>query len=196
MNHKTKQKMNIKKIEVEVPIFGTTGPNGAEFHKVEDPKDLENSGLNFETYTIKEGEILRFPKREDMDIFWRAIRKGNKNGFNVVKCESEYKGKKKVTYFSLPSLRTIDVNNVPVNPTWFELGNDEARLQMLAKIGEIEGKKEISIEVYDLDEGGKRKQVQLFNLDGTPQYKDGKTVWEDKTKSRKVVVITPVPDAK
>lgn len=186
--------MNIKKIETEVPIFGTTGPNGAEFHKVTDPKDLENSGLNFETYTIREGEILRFPKREDMEIYWRAIRKGNKNGFNIVKCESEYKGKKKVTYFSLPSLRTIDKDNTPVNPTWFDLGNDEARLQMLAKMGEIKGGNEISITVYDLDDGGKRKQVQLFNQDGTPQYVDGKTVWEDKTKTRKVVPVTPVSE--
>ena len=186
--------MNIKKIEKDVPIFGTTGPNGAEFHKVTDPKDLQNSGLNFETYTIKEGETLRFPKREDMEIYWRAIRKGNKNGFNIVKCESEYKGKKKVTYFSLPSLRTIDKDNTPVNPTWFDLGNDEARLQKLADMGEITGLNTVEITVYDLDDTGKRKQVQIFEQDGTPKYVDGKSVWEDKTKPRKVVVITPVPD--
>ena len=81
-----------------------------------------------------------------------------------------------------------------MNPTWFDLGNDEARLQKLADMGEITGLNTVEITVYDLDDTGKRKQVQIFEQDGTPKYVDGKSVWEDKTKTRKVVVITPAPD--
>ena len=129
-----------------------------------------------------------------MDIVWRSISKGSKNGFYLVKCESEYNGKTKPTWFSLPSLRKLDKDNVPVNPTWYDLGNDEARLAMLAKIGQIEGLHKVDIKVYVLDETGKRKQTQLLNEDGSPQIVNGKEVWEDQTRDAHPVTITPCDD--
>jgi len=196
--------ISVKALAVEVPISGTTGPNGVSTRAVTNAKKLINSGVNFDTYQIREGETLRFASFADTInpennlLKERQVSKGSSNYFTVVKCESEYKGRKKVTWFSLPSLKRQDVNNVPVNPSWYELGNDYDRLKALCTLGEIHGDKEIAIEVvkeFVTGEDGRPrpKQIQLMNEDHTPKLENGKEVWVTDTRTAHPVVISEIP---
>lgn len=182
--------MNIEKINVEVPIFGTTGQNAREHKRITNLNALQNDGVNFDTYTIRDGETLRFPKFEDMEVEWVAVRKGQKAGYHIVKCESEYNGRKKATWFGLPALAKRDANNVAVNPTWYDLGNNLARLKALAAVGEITGTGEVEIEVPAFDRDGNRIYEDKFDEAGNPVMKDGKQVSEAATKKQKVVLIS------
>lgn len=196
--------ISAKVLAVEVPVSGTTGPNGVTVRTVRDIKKLVNSGVNFDTYQIREGEILRFASFKDMMnpdlklVQERQVSKGSQNYFTIVKCESEYKGHKKVTWFSLPSLKRQDVNNKPVNPTWYDLGNDYNRLKALGALGEIRGNHEIEIDVvkeFVTDEAGRQrpKQIRVTNEDGTPKLENGKEVWVTDTRKAHPVVISEVP---
>lgn len=193
--------MNIKKISASVPIFGTTGANAREHRslKVADfKKTLENEGVNFDTYTIHEGEILRFPKLENMEVEWVAIRKGSKRGYYIVKCESEFNGRTKPTWFGLPALYkrahfegTEEENfNTPCQPSWYDLGNNYARLAALAAMGEIRGENVITVSVPIFDDNGNRVMVPKTDEDGNPVIVDGKEVLISKRKEQKVVVIS------
>lgn len=182
--------MNIEKITVNVPIFGTTGVNARQHKRVTDLKTLVNEGVNFDTYTIREGEILRFPKLEDMEVEWVAVRKDSKSGYHIVKCESEFDGKKKMTWFGLPALYKRDADNVAVNPTWYDLGNNLTRLQALAEVGEIRGESTVEINVPAFDTDGNRIYDDKFNEDGTPVLENGKQVSVPAVKKQKVVLIS------
>ena len=196
-----KDMINIAKISQSVPIFGTTGANAREHKaiKFQDfKKSLEQSGVNFDTYTIYEGEILRFPKLEDMELEWVAIRKGSKRGYFIVKCESELNGRKKPTWFGLPALskrahfegEDVENFNTPVNPTWYDLGNDYARLEALAKMGEIHGESKVEVFVPVFDDDGNRVMENKLDEDSNPILEDGKEVLVSKRKKQTVVVIS------
>jgi len=173
-----------------VPIFGTTGANAREHHKVTNLTTLVNEGLNFDTYTIREGETLRFPKFEDLTVEWVAVRKGSKSGYHIILCESEYKDKKKTTWFGLPALYKRDANNEPVNPSWYELGNNLDRIKALCEVGEIHGTREVEIDVPVFNAEGQRVYTDQFNPDGTPVLKDGVQVSVPATKKQKVVLLS------
>lgn len=182
--------MNIEKLTEIVPIFGTTGANGREHHKVKNLKDLQQSGVNFNTYTIREGETLRFPKLEDMEIEWVAVRKGQKAGYYIVKCQSEIDGKTKTTWFGLPALSKRDVDNNPVNPSWYELGDDFKRVEALAKVGEITGVGTIKIKVPVFTEDGQPKFAEVLNEDGSPVIENGVVKTERAVREQSVVLIS------
>lgn len=195
--------ISVNVLKVKVPVSGTTGSNGVNVRPVKDPKKLMNSGVNFDTYQIREGETLRFASFEDMMnpenelIIERQVSKGSPNYFTLVKCESEYNGIKKVTYFSLPSLKRQDVDNQPVNPSWFDLGNDLNRLRYLGAMGEIHGQHEVTIKVakeFVPDEQGRLrpKQILLKNEDGSPVIENGKEKWVVDTRDAHPVTVTPV----
>lgn len=189
-----KEIMNIEKITQDVPIFGTSGPNARQHRRVKDLSSLMNEGVNFNTYTIREGEILRFPKFEDLEVEWVAVRKGSENGYHIVKCESEYHGIKKITWFGLPALYKRQVvgedENVPVNPTWYELGNNLERLKALSKMEEIEGLETVKIMVPAFDGNGNRIYETVLDDAGNPVVKDGKVVQKGAVKPQSVVLIS------
>lgn len=193
---------NIDKITASVPIYGTTGANARAHRalKVQDfKKILESEGVNFDTYTIREGEILRFPKLEDMEVEWVAIRKGETRGYHIVKCESEFDGRVKPTWFGLPALSKrahFEGNededfNTEVNPTWYDLGNNYARLAALAEMGEIRGENTITVYVPVFDASGNRVTEAVLDEDGNAVMEDGKEKVRTKRREQKVVVITP-----
>lgn len=182
--------MNIEKITENVPIFGTTGANAREHHKVTNLAAMANEGVNFDTYTIREGETLRFPKFEDIEVEWVAVRKGSKSGYNIIKCQSEYQGKTKATWFGLPALYKRDANNTAVNPTWYDLGNNLARIKALCEKGEIRGESTVEIDVPVFDGDGNRVYADKFNPDGTPVLEKGVQVSEPATKKQKVVFLS------
>lgn len=196
-------RISVDVLKVKVPISGTTGSNGVNSRVVKDATKLVNSGVNFDTYQIREGETLRFASFEEMIdpknelLHERQVSKGSQNYFTLVKCESEYKGNKKVTYFSLPSLKRQDVDNNAVNPSWYELGNDLTRLRYLGAMGEIHGDQELTIQVpkeFVPDAQGRLrpKQIQVKNEDGTPKLENGEEVWKTDTRTAHPVTITPV----
>ena len=180
--------MNIDKINENVPIFGTTGRNARKTRKT-DPNKLQESGVNFNTYNIREGETLRFPAYENMDLTDVEVTPGSDVYTTIVKCQSEFNGKTRTTYFSIASLRKRDADNTPVQPTWYDLGNDKARLEALAKMGEIKGLHTVEIMVPKFV-NGKRVEAEVLNDDGSPVIENGKvkTTWDDKP--QKVVIIS------
>lgn len=181
--------MNIEKITEVVPVFGTTGPNARKTRKT-NLENLQNSGVNFNTYTIHEGETLRFPKYEDMECIDIEVTPGSNTYTTIVKCESEDKdGHKKATYFSLASLRKRDAENTPVQPTWYDLGNDGARLRALAKVGEIHGERTVEIMAPKFI-NGKRAEVEVLNEDGSPVIENGKVKIAYDDRPQKVVIIS------
>jgi hypothetical protein len=151
---------------------------------------MANEGVNFDTYTIREGETLRFPKIEDLEVEWVAVRKGSKSGYNIIKCESELDGKKKATWFGLPALYKRDASNKPVNPSWFDLGNNYARLKALCDAGEIRGTGTVEIDVPVFTADGQRVYEDKFNEDGTPVLENGVQVSVPATKKQKVVLLS------
>lgn len=193
--------MNIEKISTNVPIFGTTGSNAREHKslKVADfEKVLTNEGVNFDTYQIHENETLRFPALENMEVEWVAVSKGSKKGYYIVKCESEIDGRKKLTWFGLPALykrahvegTREDDFNTPINPTWYDLGNNYARLAALAEMGEIRGTDVMEVTVPVFDAAGNRVYEDVLDEDGNPVLENGNPVTRLKTKTQKVVVIS------
>ena len=122
---------NIAKIENLAPIFGDRGDRKAS--DVKDLSTLKNAGVNFETYTLRVGETLKFPKFEDMKVKQQPVQAGSDTMVYLVACMRSRAGRDDAPYwFNLNSLAKRDVNNVPVHEEWYELGNCEARLQKLA----------------------------------------------------------------
>lgn len=186
--------MNIEKLTENVPIFGTTGPNARKTRPTNLDK-LSESGVNFNTYGIREGEILRFPKLEDMELRDVQVQPGSDIYTTLVKCESEYTNpktnqtSKTTTWFSLATLRRRDADNEPIQPTWYNLGNDRARLEGLAKMGEIKGEGTIQVEVPKFV-NNKRVEVEVLNDDGTPVIENGKVKVTYDNKITSVTVIS------
>lgn len=161
---------NIQKITENVPIFGTTGNNAREHRRVMDLNSMAETGVNFTTYNIREGETLFFPAFEDMHVEWVAVAPGSTSGYHIVKCMSEYRGVRRATWFSLASLYKRDIRQQAVQPTWYDLGDNKTRLQGLAEMGSIHGEGKISIDV--------------------PVFEDGRPV-EGRSKPQTVVLISP-----
>ena len=186
--------MNIDKITENVPIFGTTGPNARKTRKTNLDK-LDESGVIFDTYGIRDGETLRFPAMENIECQDVQVTAGSESWTTLVKCESEYtnpktgKTIKKATWFSLATLRRRDADNEPFQPTWYDLGNDRKRLEALVKMGEIHGEGVVEGMVPKFV-NGKRAEIEVLNEDGSPVIENGKvkTAWDDKP--AKVTLIT------
>ncbi len=178
-------------LHVDVPISGTFGPNGRDHHRVTNFSELDDAENDGWSYYIRPGEIMRFPRFEELEVEWVSIKKGSKKGYHIVKCQSEYNGKKKVTWFALPQLRKVDVNGIPVNPTWFALGSDLARLKKLCELGEIRGLEQIEIQVVEYDSEGNKIRIPEFDEEGYPKIKAGFEVWHYKTRAQHPVVISP-----
>lgn len=156
---------NIAKIENLAPIFGDRGDRKAS--DVKDLSTLKNAGVNFETYTLRVDEILKFPKFEDMKVKQQPVQAGSDTMVYLVACMRSRPGRDDAPYwFNLNSLAKRDVNNVPVHEEWYELGNVEARLRKLAELGAIKGGKEVEITV-PLFQGNARVYNDEIQADGT-----------------------------
>ena len=191
--------MNIEKITTKVPIFGTTGSNAREHKPVKDLNALVNDGVNFDTYQIHEGETLKFPKFEDLEVEWVAVTKGSKRGYHIVKCVSEMDGRApKVTWFGLPALskrawvegNREDDFNTPIQPTWYDLGNNLERLKALAEVGEIHGTDVIEVMTPVFDADGNRIYEDVLDADGNQLLENGEPITRMKRKTQKVVIIS------
>lgn len=156
---------NIKKIENLAPLFGDkAGDRPATV--VTDFNKLETEGVNFETYAIREGDILRFPKLEDMVVKSQPIRKGSTAKVYMVACERERDGKKVPSWFNLNTLTKRDADNNPVQGEYYEAGNMKARLELLAKQGAVTSTGSVTIKVPVFGDDGKPEKLDVTDAEG------------------------------
>ena len=158
---------NIEKITEEfcAPLFGEKD-RPATTIKGEELKTLKDEGINFETYTIKVGDVLKFPAHKDMIVKKQPVSVGSKSMVYYVACKRVRNGKETNYWFNVNSLTRRDADNNPVFPEWYELGNLDARLEKLAEVGAITAKEEVKI-MSPVFEGNKRVYNDVVQEDGT-----------------------------
>ena len=149
------------------PLFGEKRRK-AEILEKDKLAALKDYGQNFETYTIAQGDIIRFPKYEDMVVKVQPIREPIVNEdiakipkVAFVACELERKGVKRNSWFNLNSLAKRDAENKPVMPMWYDLGNALARAQKLAEVGAITSNNSTTIQVTRFDGNRPVKKKEL-----------------------------------
>lgn len=174
---------NIEKITALAPLYGNkAGDRPAT--PVTDFDKLSNEGVNFETYAIKEGDILRFPKLDEMTVMSQPVSKTTKAKVYLVACERERNGRKSPSWFNLNTLLKRDVNNDPVHGEFYEAGNMKARLELLATYGAITSVETVTIDVPEF--GDDMKPIKIEAVDD-----EGNVKLVTKTKPQNVAVVTP-----
>ena len=174
---------NIEKITALAPLFSNkAGDRPATV--VTDFNKLESEGVNFETYAIKEGDILRFPTLEEMTVMSQPIAKKSTSKVYLVACERERNGRKSPSWFNLNTLLKRDINNDPVQGEFYDAGNMKARLELLAQYGAITSTETRTIQVPEFGDDGKPVKIDVVDDEGNV-----KTV--NKPKDQPVAIITP-----
>ena len=175
---------NIEKITEEfcAPLFGEKD-RPAQIIKGEELKTLKDEGVNFETYTMRVGEVLKFPAYKDMVVKKQPVQAGSKTMVFFVACKRVKNGKESNYWFNVNSLARRDADNNPVLPDWYELGNIDARLQKLGEVGAITAKEEVEI-MSPVFDGNKRVYNDVVQEDGT-------TIKVGATTPKKVAIIIP-----
>lgn len=182
-NKKRKKIMaNISKIEKLAPLFGDkAGDRPAT--PVTDFNKLEAEGVNYETYAIEVGDILRFPALADMVVKSQPVRKGMTAKVYMVACERERNGRKSPSWFNLNTLTKRDIDNKPVQGEFYEAGNMKARLELLAEKGAITCLEKRTIQVPEFDDDGKPIKIEAID-------EEGNTTLVNKPKNQDVAIIS------
>lgn len=159
---------NSKKISVEeLPaLFGEKAGHKADLIQGKELDNLKADGVNFDGYTLREGDEIAFPAYEDMVVKQMAPREGITTKVTFVACKRTRNGKEKVSYFNVNSMAKRDADNNPVFPELYELGNTQARLQWLAEKGGIKAGKAIDVKVPEF-RNGERVCHDELQEDGT-----------------------------
>lgn len=158
-------------------LFGNINNNEIRRIDMSSP-ELETTGATHESTHIHEGQTLLFPDFEDMIIEEIPIAKGSKSKALYVRALD--KDSKKTVRFCLSVFMKTDIDGTPLFPGWRNLGNNKARLEKLAEIGELTGTilKEIEVPVF---KDGHRLYEPVLNVDGT-------FALDDKNVQKKVLV--------
>lgn len=142
---------NISKNFKPAPIFQMAqrgGQSYADLKAADENFDAAGEDMAFESYAIREGEVINFPDTLSVEDAVRIHPTATASGWMwIIPCESSYKGKTKSTWFNVSSLKRQDVNREPMHPEWFALGNLEARVNALAKLGTITGESTAKFDV-------------------------------------------------
>lgn len=163
---------NIEKITALAPLFGDK-PGDRPATPVTDFDKLSNEGVNFETYAIKEGDILYFPALTDMVVKAQPVRKGDsKSKVYMVACIRERNGRKASSWFNLNTLMKRDINNEPVHGEFYDAGNMKARLELLASYGAITSVETKTIQVPEFGDDGKPKKMEVMDDEGNVTLKN------------------------
>jgi hypothetical protein len=99
--------------------------------------DCKGMGEAFDTYTLQDGDVIQFPALEDLQIFHQEVRPKQDSYITLVGCMRTRGGETKPSYFNVNSLHKRDVNNQPVYPEWYNLGDIKERIKELCKRGSI-----------------------------------------------------------
>jgi hypothetical protein len=180
---------NIEKITTLAPLFGDK-PGERPATPVTDFDKLSNEGVNFETYAIKEGDILYFPTLDDMIVKSQPIRKGDsKTKVYMVACIRERNGRKAASWFNLNTLMKRDINNEPVQGEFYDAGNMKARLELLAEYGAITSLETRTIQVPEFGDDGKPKKEEVMD-------DEGNVTLRNKPQNQEVAIISRYFDPK
>lgn len=157
-------------------------------------EELKDVNVNFEGYTPQVGDIYRFPVLGNMKFKSQPVRAGGTGKVYFVGAQLERGGVKIDTWFNLGFLAKRDINQIPVNPTWYALGNAQARAEALAKMGEIKatGAVEINVPVFDSVANRNKVVPTLDPATGLQMIDEfGTAMTHIETRKQNCVVITP-----
>ena len=157
-------------------------------------EELRDVNVNFEGYTPQVGDIYRFPALEDMKFKSQPVREGARGRVYFVAAQLERNKVIKDTWLNLGFLAKQDVNREAVNPTWYELGNAQKRVEALAKMGEIKAvaTKKINVPVFDRSINRNKIVPTLDPATGQQMIDEfGTAMTHVETRSQDAVVITP-----
>lgn len=172
---------------------GTRKPTDVKF------EELKDVNVNFEGYTPQVGDIYRFPALEEMKFKSQPVREGQRGRVYFVSAQLERNKVTKDTWLNLGFLAKQDVNREPVNPTWYNLGNAQARVQALAEMGEIKavGVKKINVPVFDRVANRNKIVPTLDPATGQQMIDEfGTAMTHIETRQQDAIVITPYAEAK
>lgn len=161
-------------------------------------EDLKDVDENFEGYTPQVGDIYRFPVLEEMKFRRQPVREGAKGKVTFVSAQLERNGVKTDTWFNLGFLKKRDANQVPVNPTWYDLNGAQARVKALADIGEIRATGSVKINVPVFDRAANRNKIVPTLDPATGQQmidQFGTAMTHIETREQDAVTITPYATA-
>lgn len=120
---------------------------------------LAGIGEAFEGYTPQVGDVYRFPSLDKMKFKAQPVRAGQNGKVYFVGAELERNGKKMTTWFNLNFFNKRDANQIPVNPTWYAIGDMRSRVEALAKVGEIRATGSVDIQVPVFDRAANRNKI-------------------------------------
>lgn len=155
---------------------------------------LKEVNVAFEGYTPQVGDIYRFPAIEEMKFKSQPVRADGRGKVYFCSAQLERGGVVSDTWFNLGFLAKRDVNQKPVNPSWFELGNAQNRAIALAKMGEIRatGTVEINVPVFDAAKNRNSVVPTLDPATGLQKIDEfGTAMTHTETRKQVCVVITP-----
>ena len=138
------------------------------------------AGQAFDTYSVQPGDVLVFPKLEDATIEKVQVNTENEKAFvYYLACKRTRNGETRDTRFNVNILHRRDVNNKPLHPFWYELGDISDRIKKLCAVGSI-----------------RCTGIQKFNdtvwVDGQPQMvtdENGATVRAFEVKDAPVIEV-------
>jgi hypothetical protein len=159
--------------------------------------ELKDVNVIFEGYTPQIGDIYRFPVLGEMKFKSQPVRANGRGKVYFCSAQLERGGITTDTWFNLGFLAKRDVKQIPVNPTWYALGNAQARAEALAKIGEIKatGTVEIDTPVFDTVANRNKVVPTLDPATGQQMIDEfGTAMTHVETRKQTCVVITPYAD--
>lgn len=165
--------------------------------------DLQNSSVNFVSYIPNEGDKVIFASWEETapKILKQEVRAGSKAYIYLMPCYYVRKGTEtqEPNWFNINALNKRDINMVPVNPTWYNLGNNLERAKGLCEMGEITRGTDRVIKVGEFDNVTKRNKIVPTIDPETGKQKideDGTAEMHVFTKDQSCAVFTPYVPAK
>lgn len=106
------------------------------------PDTLKSTGAAFQSNSAQKGDKWEFYSvNELLKRNWirrQPTRVGGPNKTTLVCGERTRAGKTQLAWFNLGSLNRTDINNNPVMPNWFDLGNDYLKIEKLHSMGQFE----------------------------------------------------------
>lgn len=125
---------NCEKITNLTPIVGL----GNRTVSTVNVDDCKGAGQAFDTYGMQAGDVLQFPKIEDVTIEKVQVREGDEKAFvYYIACKRTRGGETRDTRFNVNILHQRDVNNKPLHPYWYDLGDVSDRIKKLCAVGSI-----------------------------------------------------------
>lgn len=147
---------------VDLPAIVGSNTRAVKSATLDECKDM---GAPFDTYTLQPGDEVQFPALEDLQIFHQEVRPGQDKYVVLVGCMRTRNGETKPSYFNVNSLHKRDVDNKPVYPEWYNIGDIRDRIKKLCEKGSLKCTGNTVYNAAVFGEDGKVKMIP--NDEGT-----------------------------